>query len=305
MGARPERSATLQPTDAYAELAFAALAHLPVRPSRSGGAGAAASAAAASITDARWLAWAAEAVPAAVREPLARDADAVSASLAAAGAAAVMALHALPALHRDLGQFEATSRMELGTLNAARVADGKVLHVLRAVPAMPLELLRCGMLLAAPGWRRAWPEVQRELELARAACEPSFVSARLLSPRLAAQPVELSHALGAHGRAIGGRVWVGAPLAWNDHGPDDAALWALHEVAVTAAAEVRAAGASAEDAAARWRGEEAVAIRSVTALVAGTRLATAHARWLARLSLGALPEPSTAEVAATLAALRA
>jgi hypothetical protein len=303
---RPARGAQPAVTNAFAELAFAALAHLPPPSARAGSA-----AAAASMADPRWLAWAgAGALPAPVREELGRDAATVAVLLADAGAEAVLSVHALPALHHDLESFETAGRDELASLEPGRVADAGVLRLLQGVPAAPLELLRCAMLLAAPAWRTAWPAVRDELDAASAACESSFAAAGALSPRLAAQEVELAHALGFRGRAVAGRIWVGAPLPWNDHGPDDAAMWALHEVAVVAAA---AAGAQAgddsalqpQDAASRWRSDEAVAIRAVAELVAGTAVASAHARWLGRLSLHALPEPSTSQVSRTVAALRA
>jgi len=307
MSAMPPRTGLLLAADPFAELAFAALAHLPPCGAQSGAGGAAA--AAASIADPRWVAWAGVGgLPGAVREALSHDAPAVATLLAAAGVEAVLAVHALPALHRGLEAFEATGRDELAAVEAARVADAGVLGMLRQVPAAPLELLRCAMLLAAPAWRSVWPALRDELQAACATCAASFAAVRALSPRVAAQHVELAHALGFRGRTVAGRLWVGAPLSWNDHGPEDAALWALHEVAVVAAAEARdrdAAPREPEDAASRWRSDEAIAIRAATELVAGTRLAPAHARWLARLSLHALAEPSTAHVAGTLAALRA
>ncbi|MEJ7733279.1 MAG: hypothetical protein WKG00_29305, partial [Polyangiaceae bacterium] len=303
MARRPGRTAA----DPCAELAFAAPPPPPPPRAPPGAGGAAA--AAASIEHPRWLAWAGGGgLPAAMREALSRDAPTIATLLAAAGAEAALAVHALPALHRGLDTFEATGRDGLAALDGARVADAGVLAMLRQVPAPPLELLRCAMLLAVPAWRSAWPAVRAELQAACAACSASFAAVRALCPRVAAQDVELVHALGFRGRAAAGRVWVGAPLAWNDHGPDDAAMWALHEIAVVAASEARSSDAALrepEEAASRWRSDEAVAIRAATELVAGTQLAGAHARWLARLSLHALAEPSPAHVARALAALRA
>ena len=244
---------------AYPQLALHALAHLPL-------------AGPGSLHDPRYVAWARARLPEEAVAPVARDAATIAALHEAAGRPA--ALQLVPELHDALDVFVATGRRELRALDG-RSAHAGALAALRALDPALVELLRAGMLLAAPAWRDAWPAeaCERGVEL----LAPALDEARELCPALAEAGVEVAWALGARGRAFASRILVGAPGDWGGLAPETAAVLAMHE------ASVRAAGGDFVDA--EWAALGAVA-RAVDG--ASPPLRAAHRAWLAGLSLDAL-----------------
>lgn len=284
---------------AYAELAFAALAHLaPADADRHG------LLAISSVHDSRYLSWAHATLPQAAWRPLAEDASTIASLLTAAPARDVLALQLLPALHGDLDQLVRAARLPLAELSEAEVADAAVLAALTAVAPAIVELLRCGMLLCAPAWRTAHAAtIAPELSRARDAVAPWLSQATEVAPSLARHRIELTHALGVRGRAFGGgRICVGAPCAWNGLPPEHAALQALHEGAVAAAAAI---ASPARDEQQGWARTEAAALAAVTELVRGSPLESAHQAWSARFDSRAIGDADRDAQRAVISALRA
>lgn len=254
----------------YAQLAFHALAHLPIRgPGR---------------LDPRYPAWCRRAMPEAARAPIEEDAPAIAELVARERCDVV---HAMPELFRDLAQVRACAARELAELDDRDVASPALLRALRNSAAA--ELLRAAILLAAPAFERFFAaELVPLCERGRALLEPQLDRARALHPPLAGARVELAWPLGAHGRAFPERIVVGVPGDFAGLDAATPAVLAMHEASVRA----HGGGAAGEPyVRAEWSAIIDVA-RSMAA--APSELREAHARWLAALDLAPLCERAAA-----------
>lgn len=229
------------------------------------------------------------------------DEDALEA-LATTGA---LASQHLPRLFHDLAQLHATGGRPLAELDPGDVARPNTLRALLRGDARLAELLFCGMQLAAPA-------VACAPTPAGATLGPLESALRALAehaPGLrVAGAIVLTCALGASGRVYRDdarpAIYVGAALP-----PEQGALLALHELAVSVAMTVSAsvsASASVALATACHLPAERVALDAVTALLRGTPFAATQASRLAGLDVGALPPSSevTGLTASVVARLR-
>lgn len=255
----------------YTQLALHALAHLAIDdPGR--------------LDHPAYLAWSRGALPIEAREPIERDAPAMSALFA--GDARSSIVHALPELFRDVAQLRASAARDLRELEPSDVAAPWLLDPLREIEVLA-ELLRAAMALAAPAFLEAW---ERELaprgEAGLRALTPHLDEARMLHAALRAARVELAWALGARGRAFARRIVVGVPHDFCETDPRTPAVLALHE------AVVRAQPTDAANLRERYVRVEWAALHEVARAIepASAALRDAHSAWLASLHLAPLCE---------------
>ncbi len=274
----------LRSATAYEELAFHALAHVPPSPTAWG------RSLAASLHDPMYLAW----VQAASSSPFIEDRVALMA-LQASGA---LDAQLLPLLHLELEDFTRSAPRRLAELGPEDVADQAILARL-ARPESPLvELLRCDMALCSRDFAELYARsIAPSMEAGISATRASLGSLAVRAPALGRFSLVLSGVLGRRGRGFAGRratLFAGAPMPWNDLGPEDTALLLLHEAAVLLA-DV------GPDGEARHRKAERAAIEAVRGIVAGTPHQGPFEAHLASLDLSGIAMAS--EVRAETAAL--
>lgn len=264
-------SALLLVASDYTQLAFHALAHLPIPgPGR--------------LDDPRYLEWCAREVPREARAAIEDDAAVVAELFVREGADA---LHAMPELFSDITQARASATRALTELTGEDVADASVLRTLRNSAAA--ELLRGAMLLMAPAFARFHRDVlARRCEDGRARMEPLLDRARSLHAPLRDARVELAWALGSRGRAFPRRVIVGVAGDFTERDAATPVVLAMHESSVRA--NDRGPGSE------RYVRAEWAALVEVARVmeVAPSELRDAHAAWLASLDLSSLCESAAA-----------
>lgn len=255
----------LRPQGAFAELCLHVLAHLPL-----GDAGA------SFAPD--YLAWA---VAVGATDEQALDDGARIAACVRPSSRPL--LHRWPGLHTSLAGFDATRTRAIAELADDDVDDRGLLRALQAADDPALELVHAMLALAAPAWSRIHATmIAAPLEAACRDAQPLLARACGRVPSLHDVRVELSWTLGPRGRAYPDRIVVGAPAAWHDGDAATSIALAVHEHAVRDLAD-REIGAG------DWADVEWWALRHVAARLDGDdELATAHARWLARLDLAGL-----------------
>jgi hypothetical protein len=249
-------------TTDFADLVFHAFAHVPVADHTS-------------LFDRRYVAWAAERTPASC-SPFVEDAGVLAQRWASL--ADTSAIQVLPILHSSIDEFLSTATLELRGLDASHVASEGALRTLRAVDETLVELLRADLALAARSYASFFAaRIEPELT---ALIEPMRAITRPLAAHLPGS-IELSSALGVHGRALSDRIVVGAPLPWVEIEPASPIVLALHEHLVRSSV---AAGAD-RYAVTEW---DALVRGAEIMRTAPAELATAHARWLEALALAPL-----------------
>ena len=271
----------------FTQLALHALAHLAIDdPGR--------------LDHPAYLAWSKQALPVDAREPIERDARAMSALFAQDTRSSIV--HALPELYRDIAQLRASAARDLRELGPSDVAAPWLLGPLREVEVLA-ELLRSAMALAAPAFLEAWRALVPRCEEGLSALRPHLDEARALHPALCDARVELAWPLGARGRAFSTRILVGVPHDFAETDPRTPAILALHE------AVVRAQPCDAGDSREHYVRVEWAALAEVARAIepASPALREAHAAWLASLHLAPLCEAArelglaSAEAAAQIA----
>lgn len=254
----------------FTQLALHALAHLAIDdPGR--------------LDHPAYLAWSKRVLPVAAREPIERDARAMSALFAQDPRSSIV--HALPELYRDVAQLRASAARDLRELGPSDIAAPWLLDGLREVEVLA-ELLRSAMALAAPGFLEAWRALVPRCEEGLSTLRPHLDEARALHPALRDARVELAWPLGARGRAFARRIVVGVPNDFAMTDPRTPAVLALHE------AVVRAQPSDARDSRERYVRVEWGALVEVARAIApaSPSLRDAHAAWLASLHLRPLCE---------------
>lgn len=256
-------SVVLRPLDAFAELCFHGLAHLPFADPGSSYAP-------------DYVAWAA--THGLSNAQTRADGEQIAA-LVAPGHRGL--LHAWLGLHHTLDDARRTRTRSLAELEASDVDDEALLRALQRADDPALEWMHVLLGLELPAWSRAHAAAIAE-PLARA-CEtlaPLFTAACVRVPSLAGLRIELSWTLGPRARAHPDRLIVGAPAPWHDGAAAQSVVLALHEHAVR--------DLSVGD----WAEVEWSALRHVSAWLAqdSSVLAQAHALWLERLDLRGLLE---------------
>lgn len=252
----------LRAAEGYTQLVVHLLAHVPLT-----GPG--------NLFDARYVALVTGRIGSEDRALIEHDASLIARAWAADPR--VDALHALVELHHDLDAFRRTSTRALAELRDDEVAAPGLLARLRELPIG--ELVHATLALLDADFAR----MRRELvdaALARAIDElqPWLARLHVHVPELDAVPIELVFAMGPHGRALPGRILVGAPADWNGLDPRDAALQAAHE-ALVGACELD--GYVAQE---RW----ALHALGERLTAAAPDLRAGHARWLAGLDCSGL-----------------
>jgi hypothetical protein len=251
----------------YTQLVFHVLAHV-----RLDGPG--------STFDRRYLAWARARLEPADLEVLEHDASLLS-RLWNADVRRYDQLHRLCDLHADLASARACADRSLAELRADEVADPPLLEHLRELEGA--ELIHATLALVEPRFTAVICELRPALAQARREVGVWLERLARWCPGLASVRVELVWALGMHGRALPGRILVGAPAAWNGCSPARAAVLAAHEFMVA-----QGSGDYVADEWAALRGL-ADALRE-----AEPELRAAHREWLASLELGPLRAAATA-----------
>lgn len=252
----------IAPTTDFADLVFHAFAHVPVADHTS-------------LFDRRYVAWAAERSPASC-SPFVEDAGVLAQRWASL--ADTSAIQVLPILHSSIDEFLDTARLELRELDASHVASEGALRTLRTVDETLVELLRADLALAARSYASFFAErIVAELS---AMIGPMRAIARPMAAHLP-DSIEISSALGAHGRALADRIVVGAPLPWAEIEPASPIVLALHEHLVHSSMATGADRYAVTEWDALVRGAEIMC-------TAPGELATAHARWLEALGLAPL-----------------
>jgi hypothetical protein len=243
--------------DGFTQFVFHVLAHVP-RP----GPG--------DLHDRRHLDRSAQHFAAPTRALLASDAATLAALWRSSPALDV--LDALPDLHASLPAFRRTATRTLAELTAGDVACPEVLSALQRL-GPPAELVHATMSLVVDEFARVHAEAIAP-ELARASATIAAHLTPLPIPGLTSARIELVWSLGPRGRALPGRLLIGAPR--EDIDPRLPAVVAAHEYAVSTSGQVDYLRAewSALLRAARW--------------LRPTPLRDAHARWLATLDLSAI-----------------
>lgn len=252
----------LRAAEGYTQLVVHLLAHVPL-------------AGPGNLADPRYAALVGSQLPAEERALLEHDATLIAAAWA--GDPRLDALHALVELHHDLAAFRRTAERALADLRDDEVAAPGLLASLRELAIGELVHAALALLDARFAVMRI-DFVDAALELAGQAMQPWLARLRPHVPELDDVPLELVFAMGPHGRALAGRILIGAPVTWNGLHPRDAALQAAHE------ALVRSCGIDDYVALERW------ALRELGERLAAAEpeLRQAHARWLAGLDCSGL-----------------
>jgi hypothetical protein len=142
-------------------------------------------------------------------------------------------LHGFVDLHTDLGTFSNCATRALADLSPSEVSDQRILNrlTIRASPALKnaAELLYASLGAARADFEAVFETHIRE-ERSR---EVTRLHARWASQDLAPAPkplpIHVVHALGAHGRALEGRVLIGVAAPWNEVDDWVPLVVALHE----------------------------------------------------------------------------
>ncbi|MFO7563504.1 MAG: hypothetical protein R6X02_12735 [Enhygromyxa sp.] len=247
--------------DEFTQLVFHVLAHVPL-------------AGPGNIHDPRYVAWAAGRFDDADRRLLAHDAGLLARLWDADSRHE--ALHRLCELHEGIAGLLACSDRPLAELRDHEVADPELLERLRGLAGA--ELLHADLALLAPSFARVFAELLPTLERASASLRPWLERLEPACPGLSSARVELVWALGMHGRALSGRILVGAPADCNGCSPARQAVLAAHEHTV--------AGVDADDyVTLEWAALTELAHRLREA---EPPLREAHRDWLASLDLSSL-----------------
>ena len=257
-------SPSLVVADSFAQLVAHVLAHVPLDQ-------------AGNLYDPRYVAWARRHADAADRQLLEHDAALLARCWRADRSLDL--LHGFCQLHRSLAAFERSCSRALTQLQPEQVDDPQLLAALKGAPAA--ELLYATLALLAD--RFASTLARLEPQLARACDQMQPFTRRLAEvvPGLAGARVELVWALGMHGRALRGRILVGAPSTWSRCSPARQAVLAAHEHLV---------GSAGADRTADYYECEWAALTGLAAYMhkADSELRAAHAGWLAELDLSDL-----------------
>jgi hypothetical protein len=238
------------------------------------------------------VAWAARALPSAATATIAEDARLLASLLASQPGGHV--LQWLLVLHEDPAQLDAAAAGELDALSAVDVASPVALAALRAASSsLPaVEIARCAIALAAPSYRKAWPELVRpELAATLEALRGTLAAAVRWVPSLRAARVRLSHPLGRCGRAFPDRFLVGptgGPPGASEGRSEVIAARLVHELAARVAGEVVDRVLSEATAEVRWAVSEDLALIAAGRRLAGSSLAAAHEAFVASLDRTAL-----------------
>jgi hypothetical protein len=265
-----------RPADDFTNLVYHTLSHLRVTgPSN--------------LHDPRYLAWCRTALADETWRTVAEDSEAISSRYVRDPLAT--RLHAFPALHGSIDSFLRTTRMLAAELCPTDVDDVAVLHDILEVDSAMLELLRTDMALCASAYRKAFRDLVEPI--LRAACHeisPWLHRAGDLLPGVRERRVEIVFALGASGRALADRLFVGCRASWNNLPPAWPAVVALHEHAV------QTSKLSVADARQRYvRSEWAALVHVAYAMKrADDGLREMHTAWLRTLHL----EPLLADAVA-------
>lgn len=257
-----------------------------------------------SLHDPRYAAWCSASLPGAAWRPLDDDA-AVLASLVARAGTSWWALQHLPFAHRDVDDLVSAARRPVASLDPRDAPRPEAVAALRSLARSHealVEVVRADVALVARSYASAF-DVAVAPQVARAVADaaPAMRAAVSLAPSLRGCDVRLSFALGARGRAWGDTLLLGAPAPWNGLPAEHPAALAVHERAV-----VLAGREVTGDGRARWAVSEGVALRAAEALLRGSALADAWARWRAGVDAGGVAEvgPGDARVARVVAGLR-
>jgi len=242
-----------------------------------------------SLHDPRYAAWCRASLPEGAWRPLDDDA-AVLASLVARAGPSWWALQHLPFAHADVDALVAAARHPVASLDPRDTpypeAVATLQRLARSHEAL-VEVVRADAALVARPYARSFdaavsPQVARAL----ADAAPAMCEAVSLAPSLAGCDLRLSFALGARGRAWGDTLLLGASTPWKALPPEHPAVLAVHERAVALAGREVTGG----DARSRWAVSEGVALRAAEALLRGSALAGAWARWRAGVDAGGVTE---------------
>jgi hypothetical protein len=253
---------------------------------------------ASSLHDPRYVAWAAAALGRAATAPAAVDGPLLGALLASCRNGHL--LQALLELHADAQAMVRAATRDLEALTEAPLEgvardatrlDRGALTALRELArerADVVEIARCALGLLAIPYVEAWSSrALPELDASRAAVERALAEVATAMPSLAARVVRLSHPMGRHGRGLTRAIAVGAPAPWNGRDAAQAAALVAHEHAASVATGV--VGRSVDEAGARWRLAERLALDASAARLRSGEVATAHRAFVATLDLSALP----------------
>lgn len=228
----------------------------------------------ANLYDPRYLAWARGRYP---RESLAlidEDAPRWAQRLAPS---TLVAWHGLPAAFDGIDALLAWARDPDGS-------HGAIVAHCAALDRECAEWLALDLAFEARSFERAF--VDRVEPALRTACErvrPWVERACEVHPALADKRIELSAALGVHGRALGARtLFAGAPGLWSAHDEARVAVQLLHESFVQ---EQR----SLDYVCAEW-----FALVALARAAAETGFEAPHARWAAEHELRSLGERALA-----------
>ena len=258
-----------------------------------------------SLHDPRYAAWCRASLPEAAWRPLADDATALAALVARAGPS-WWPLQPLPFAHRDVDDLVSAARRPVASLDPRDAPRPEAVAALQALARSHealVEVVRADAALVARPYASAFDAaVSPQVARAVADAAPAMREAASLAPSLAGCDVRLSFALGARGRAWGDTLLLGAPAPWKPLPPEHPAVLAVHERAVVLAGREVTGG----DARARWAVSEGVALRAAGALLRGSALAGAWARWRAGVDAGAVAAVGAddARVARVVAGLR-
>jgi hypothetical protein len=264
--------------DAVAHL----LAHVPV------GAVATPIVRASSLFDLRYVAWARDALEPALNEAVTGDA-AILGGLVDRSAEGHL-LQALLVLHASAEDLRRGATLDLAQLPDAKIAtDAWALRALRRLAETDdelVEIARCTAGLVADAYARVWTSrLAPELEEARGAVAARLGEVVAAMPSLRGASVLLSHPMGARGRAMTGRIVVGAPTAWSGVGAAQAAAMVAHEHAAAIAGDVvaRAGGARLVAAGPRWVASEHLALAATALRLTAGPVAEAYRAHVATL----------------------
>lgn len=220
--------------------------------------------------DPRYVAWTAAHLNA--------DAEAIAADASVIGPRFDAALHLYSELFADWAAFERASVVSLSEVAPAAGTDTAVLDALRG--SAVAQLVHASVASWGRDFVTAWDAVARpELQRGRAAVDVALAMATAVMPTLRLETIDLSFALGSHGRAFPTRIVVGAPTCWNEQPAMRTAVVALHEHAVRTVSE-------ADYVTAEWSALAHVAAMMVRR--GPTAFREAHRRWLSALDLGPL-----------------
>jgi hypothetical protein len=244
---------------------------------------------ASSLFDAGYVEWARLELPSAVEEPAARDAALLGQLLARTQGGPE--LQWLLVLHRTARSLGAAGRLALDDLDASDVDDPAALAALHRLALRAPELVevaRCAVALAAPGYTEAWDRVLgATLKSAAADLRSALMPAIAVMPSLRRVSVRVSHPLGARGRGFPDVILVGAPGSWSGLATGAIAVRVAHEHAAhvaTRAVEDAGVGSPEE----LWARAEPLALEAASRLLAGGPLAADHERLVASLDRSSL-----------------